>query len=87
MCSSNPTNNTNADFDFELNKILHNNELRQINDNNNKIKIYYKNQMSISYKIDERIIRNVIKENIRFTNDNAKLNVIIYYKSPQTAQL
>ena len=44
---------TNIDFDFELNKFLHNNELRQLNDNNNKIKIYYKNQMSTSYKIDE----------------------------------
>ena len=51
--------NTNTDFDFELNKFLHNNKLRQINDKN-KIKIYYKNQMSTSYKIDERIIRNVI---------------------------
>ena len=32
---------TNTDFDFELNKFLHNNELRQLNDNNNKIIIYY----------------------------------------------
>ena len=34
---------TNTDFDFELNKLLHNIELRQISDNNNKIKIYFKN--------------------------------------------
>ena len=69
----------------KLNKFLHSNELRQINDNNNKIKSYYKNQMSTSYKIDERIIRNVIKENIRITNNNDKLDVIIYYKSQKTA--
>ena len=56
-------------------------------DNNNKIKIYCKKQMSTSYKIDKRIIRNVIKENIRVTNNNDKLDVIIYYESPKTAQL
>ena len=43
--------------------------------------------MSTSYKIDERIIRNAIKENIRVNNNNDKLDVIIYYKSPKTAQL
>ena len=37
--------------------------------------------MSTSYKIDERIIRDVIKENIRVTNNNDKLIVITYYKS------
>ena len=66
------------------NKFLHHNELRQINDNNNKIKTYYKNQVSTSYKIDERIIRNVIKDNIRVTDNNDKLDVIICYKSPKT---
>ena len=54
---------------FLTGKFLHNNELRQIYDNNNKIKIYYKNQMSTSYKIDERIIRNVFKENIKVINN------------------
>ena len=43
--------------------------------------------MSTSYKIDKRIIRKVIKENIRVSNNNDKLDVIIYYKSHKTAQL
>ena len=43
--------------------------------------------MSTSYKIYERIIRNVIKENSRVTNNNDKLDAIFYYKSPKTAQL
>ena len=50
---------TSNDFYYE-----HNNELWQTKDNNYKIKIYYKNQMSTSHKIDERIIRDLIKENI-----------------------
>ena len=43
--------------------------------------------MSTCYKINERIIRNVIKENIIVTDHNDKLDVIVYYKSPKTAQL
>ena len=31
--------------------------------NNNKIKVYYKNQMSASYKLDERIIKNIVRNN------------------------
>ena len=43
--------------------------------------------MSLSYKTDERIIRNIVRNNINVTNGNDYLNLIIYYKSPTTAQL
>ena len=43
--------------------------------------------MSLSYKTDGRIIRNIVRNNINVTNDNDYLNLIIYYKSPKTAQL
>ena len=43
--------------------------------------------MSTSHKINERIIRNVIKDNIRVTDNNDKLDIIIYCKSSKTAQL
>ena len=35
--------------------------------------------MSLSYKTDERIIRNMVRNNINVTNDNDYLNLIIYY--------
>ena len=43
--------------------------------------------MSTAHKIDERIIRNIIDQNTRVVNNNDKLDLIIYYKNPKTAQL
>ena len=43
--------------------------------------------MSTAYKIAERIIRNIIEQNTRVVNNNDKLDLIIYYKNPKTAQL
>ena len=51
------------------------------------VKIHYKNLMSTAYKIDERIIRNIIEQNTRVVNNNYKLDLIICYKNPKTAQL
>ena len=39
--------------------------------------------MSLSYKPDERINRNIVRNNINATNDNNYLNLIIYYKRPK----
>ena len=56
--------------------------------NSNKIEIHHTNRMSTAYKIDERIIRNIIDtEHYRVVNNNDKLDLIIYYKNHKTAQL
>ena len=51
------------------------------------IKIYYKGIFSTAYKEDERIMKHVIKKNVRPTNPEAKINFIIYYKSKKTSHL
>ena len=43
--------------------------------------------MSPSYKIDEKILMNKVKNNTRCTDDNDKLELVIYYKSKLTSQL
>ena len=78
---------TNTNFDLELDKFLHRTDSQQATENYNKIKINIKNLMSTAYKIDERIIRNIIEQNTRVVNNNDKLDLIIYYKNPKTAQL
>ena len=78
---------TNINFDHELDKFLHRTDSQQATENSNKIKIYYENLMSSAYKIDERIIRNIIDQNTRVVNNNDKLDLLIYYKNPKTAQL
>ena len=78
---------TNAEFDNELKTFLLKKDSPPPNNNINNIKIYYKNQMSPSYKIDEKILKNIVKNNTLCTDDNEKLELVIYYKSKLTSQL
>jgi hypothetical protein len=50
------------------------------------VSVYYENQMNESYKIDERVIKQIIDRNVNGV-DNVKLKVIIYYKNKYTKQL
>ena len=43
--------------------------------------------MSASYKLDERIIKNIVRNNTLMVNDNEKFDFVVYYKSPSTKQL
>ena len=49
--------------------------------------VFYKNQFNNSYKIDERIMKDLIYNNVKCTNENEKLKLIIYYSSSATASL
>ena len=40
-----------------------------------------------SYKIDEKILKNIIKNNTLCTNNNETLELVAFYKSKQTSQL
>ena len=55
------------------------------NSNNEKIKneynIYYENQMTMNYRLDERILKKIIKDKITCVNRQDKLNLRIYYKN------
>ena len=43
--------------------------------------------MSTAYKVDERVIRGIISENVKCINDNDTLDLIIYYKTKKTSNL
>ena len=49
------------------------------------MKIYYRNQFSSNYKVDESAIRKIIKNHV--FQFNIKLKLIIYYKNRTTSQL
>ena len=78
---------TNTEFDNELKTFLLKKDSPPPNNNINNIKIYYENKMSPSYKIDEKIFKNIVKNNTLCTDDNEKLELVIYYKSKLTSQL
>ena len=42
--------------------------------------------MSPSYKIDEKISENIVKNNTLCTDDNDKLELVIYYKNKITSK-
>ena len=66
---------------INMNRIYKNQSDNVIKRNeSNDVNLYYKNFMSDAYKVDERIIRNIIYNNVTSKNgENVKL--IIYYKS------
>ena len=55
--------------------------------NEKEIKLFIKNHMSSDYKIEERIIKDIIYKNVKPTDPEQKLRLVIYYKSKKTSQL
>ena len=53
----------------------------------NKIKLYYRSQFHSNYKIDERVMREIVNDNIKFADQQAKIDLIIYYKNKKTHNL
>ena len=51
------------------------------------IKIYYKNFMSQDYRTEERIIKDIIYKNVKPTDPDTRLQLIIYYKNMKTSNL
>ena len=49
--------------------------------------LYYQNQFSDAYKIDERVIRNIVSGNVQCANPSEKLKLVIYYKPPRVSTL
>jgi hypothetical protein len=42
------------------------------------IPLYYENQMTEAYKVDERVLNNIVNRNVRRAEGNGKLKLIIY---------
>ena len=70
----------------QLYKYFNKGQLEQLN-TTNTIPLFYKNYMSSSYKEDERVLKNIIKNNVVPTDTDAKIKLIIYYKTRRTSNL
>ena len=62
---------------------MFNSENTECNQQVNEINIFYKNQYHLNYKQDERILKDIIFNNTKSVNENDKLKIIFYYKSPK----
>ncbi|MPC83951.1 hypothetical protein E2C01_078674 [Portunus trituberculatus] len=54
---------------------------QQPQEDNQKIKIFYKIHMSTQHRIEEKSIRNIIHRNVKPTNPNQAIDLVIYYKT------
>ena len=82
-------NFSNFLFDQTLNRFLQQKyDNDNVNhDNKNSIKIFYHNQMQTNYKLEERVIKDLLQRNIQCISPNDKLNIIFYYKNKRTCNL
>ena len=79
---------TNTDVDAEIQKQM--NRIQHPKQNKNKeqvIQVFYKNQMSPSYRVDERVLRGIIRKNIKCKQPNTRLQLTIYYKNTKIGGL
>ena len=49
--------------------------------------VYYQNQMHCNYKKEEKVLKDIIKHNVKPTNNQEELYVIVYYKHLKTRDL
>jgi hypothetical protein len=80
---------SNSIFDGILKKYLEKTFSIASNSNNNGTThvLYYRNQMSTGYKTDEKVLKQIIKNNINCNNSRDKLQLSIYYKNSRTSSL
>ena len=53
----------------------------------NTISVFYNSQYHKNYKIEERILREIISRNTECIQQNTKLNIVFYYKNPKASSL
>ena len=49
-----------------------------------KLKLYYDNQMNNQYKKDEKIMKDIIRTNVKPTKEDDKMELILYYRYIKT---
>ena len=52
-----------------------------------QLKLYYKSSMSTAYKIDEKILRNIVLKHCAPSNSNDQIKLLIYYKNRSVSSL
>lgn len=63
--------------------------IAQTNNSNpgEKFSVFYKNQMNSAYKIDEKVLKKIINDNVKCKKENSELQLVIYYNNMKTKNL
>ena len=70
---------SNSLFDCILKKYVQQKQSQPQETPNQTHDLFYRNQMTSSFKIDEKVLKNIIKQNIKCTNENESIKLNIYY--------
>ena len=77
---------SNSLFDCILKKYVQQKQSQPQETPNQTHDRFYRNQMTSSYKIDEKVL-NIIKQNIKCTNENESIKLNIYFKNRKVSNL
>ena len=79
----------NSDINAAINRTIDKWNQRQEDNKSSKnnIKLYYRSYMSSSYKTDERVIKDIVYNNVKPTNPDQEIQLVIYYKNTKTSHL
>ena len=78
---------SNSFVDSETSKMIDKLFNRKDTEKHQNIKLYYKNQMSSAYKMDEKVIKDIINRNVKCTNKEMEVQTVIYYKNSKVKNL
>ena len=78
---------SNSLFDCILKKYVQQKQSQPQETPNQTHDLFYRNQMTSTYKIDEKVLKNIIKQNIKCTNENESIKLNIYYKNRKVSNL
>ena len=51
------------------------------------VRLFYKNQMNSAYKVDEKVLKKIINDNVKCKGENSKLQFVIYYNNMKTKNM
>ena len=80
---------SNTDFDKILNRFL---DKRFGNSDNQQNlgtihNVFYRNQMNQNYLLDEKVLKNIVKNNVKCHKEEDTVKLNIYYKNSKTSNL
>ena len=80
-------NFSNKMVDNQIKKFLDNtlSPKAQKQEKKNPVIIYHQGQTHNNYKLDEKVIEDIVEKNIKCTDNNQKIKIIFYYKNRKSA--
>ena len=82
-------NYSNIKLDTLIKKFLEKKQTdkENVTDRPHIIPIFYNSQMHRNYRLDERVLRKILKTNIKCNDENGKVQMTFYYKNIKSANL